>query len=112
MRRSSRHVGIALAHLALDFGGAGHRIHHARELDQHAVAGDLDDAALMLGDLGVDQFAPMRFSADSVPASSSAHEAAVADHIGGEDGGHSALNGIHRSSSPPRVICSTRQSAG
>ena len=40
-----RNISVALAHLALDFGGAGNRIHHARELDQHAVAGQLDDAA-------------------------------------------------------------------
>ena len=46
MRRLSRNVGVALAHLALDFGGAGDRIHDARELHQHAVAGQLDDAAL------------------------------------------------------------------
>ena len=57
MRRSSAHVGIALAHAALDLGGAGDRVHHARELDQHAVAGQLDDAALVLGDPGVDQLA-------------------------------------------------------
>ena len=50
-----RHVGVALAHPALDLGGAGDGVHDARELDQHAVAGELDDAALMLGDLGVDQ---------------------------------------------------------
>ena len=49
-----RHIGVALAHPALDVGGAGHRVHHARELDQHAVAGELDDAALMLGDLAGD----------------------------------------------------------
>ena len=52
-----RHVGVALAHPALDFGGAGDRVHDARELHQHAVAGQLDDAPLMLGDLGVDQLA-------------------------------------------------------
>jgi hypothetical protein len=39
---------------------AAHRVDDARELDQHAVAGGLDDAPAMLGDLGINQFAPVR----------------------------------------------------
>ena len=50
------HIGIPLAHFPLDFGGAGDRVHHARKLDQHAVAGKFSDAALVLGNLAVDQF--------------------------------------------------------
>jgi hypothetical protein len=40
---------------------ASHGIDGARELDQHAVAGSLDNAALMGGDCGIDDLAPMRF---------------------------------------------------
>ena len=86
------HVGVALAHLALDFSGTGDRIHHARELDQHAVAGQLDDAAAMLGDLGVDEFVAMRLERRERGGLIDAHEAAVADHIGGQNSGQTAFH--------------------
>ena len=50
-----RHVGILLGHAALDLDGASHRIDGAGELDQHAVAGGLDDASAMLGDGGIEK---------------------------------------------------------
>jgi len=40
---------------------ASHGIDGARELDQHAVAGSLDNTTLMGGDCGIDDLAPMRF---------------------------------------------------
>ena len=80
-----RHIGVALAHAALDLGGAGDRVHHARELHQHAVAGELDDAPLVLGDLGVDQLVAMRLERGKRAGLVSAHEAAVADHVGGQE---------------------------
>ena len=33
------------------------------KLDQHAVAGGLDNAAVVLGDLRIEEFAPQRFEA-------------------------------------------------
>ena len=92
MRRSSRNIGVALAHVALDLGGAGDRIHDARELDQHAVAGELDDAPPMLGDLGVDQLLAMRLERRERGGLVDAHEAAVADHIGGQNSGQTAFH--------------------
>ena len=66
-----RHVGVALGHPALHLDGAAHRIDDAGELDQQAVAGGLDDAAAVLGDLRIDQLAAMRLAARaSVPSSS------------------------------------------
>ena len=50
-----RHLGIALGHASLHVDRAAHRIDYAREFQQQAVAGRLDDAAVMFGDLGVDQ---------------------------------------------------------
>ena len=58
MRRSAGDIGIALGHPALHLGGAAQRVDDAGELDQQAVAGGLDDAAAVLGDLRVDQLAP------------------------------------------------------
>ena len=53
------HLGIAVDHRPLDLGSAADRIDDAREFDQHAVAGRPDDAAAVLLDLGIDQFAAM-----------------------------------------------------
>ena len=51
---------LPFAHRLLDLAGAAHRLDRAREFDQQAVTGGLDDAPTMLGDLGINQFAPMR----------------------------------------------------
>ena len=101
-----RHVNVAFAHLALDIGGAGHRVHDARELHQHAVAGQLDDAAPMLGDLRVDQLAAVRLEGRERGALVGPHQAAVADDVGSQDRGqatfHAALAPVQteRSLSP------------
>src|SRR5207247_4798418 len=47
--------GVALRHRLLHRDGAAHRVDDAAELDQHPVAGGLDDATLVLGDAGIDQ---------------------------------------------------------
>jgi hypothetical protein len=44
----------------LDFDGAAHRIYGAAELDNRAVAGALDERAVVGGDGGVDQVASER----------------------------------------------------
>ena len=64
------HVGVAVRHAALEFRRAGNGVGDALELDQHAVAGGLDDAALVLGDGRIDQLQPRVFSRASVPVSS------------------------------------------
>jgi hypothetical protein len=51
--------GVALGHALLDGDGAGDGLNDAREFDQDAVAGGLDDAALVFGYLRVDQLASM-----------------------------------------------------
>jgi hypothetical protein len=49
---------------------ASDRVDDAREPHQHAVAGGLDDAAVVLGDFRVDELAAQRFERSSVPSSS------------------------------------------
>ena len=49
-----RHFGIALDHRALHFDREPHRIDDAAELDDAAVTGALDDAAMMHGDERID----------------------------------------------------------
>jgi hypothetical protein len=46
-------TAIALGERTLDFDRAAHRIDDAGELDQQPVAGGLDDAPAMRGDLGI-----------------------------------------------------------
>ncbi len=50
-----RYRRVLLGHAALNFDGTAYRIDGAGKLDQHAVAGGLDDAAAMLGDSGVNE---------------------------------------------------------
>ena len=57
IRRSARQAGVALDHAALHFDRAAHGVDHAPELDDRAVAGALDDAAMMNRDDGVDEIA-------------------------------------------------------
>ena len=55
-----RHGGIAFDHAPLDVDRTTGGIDRAGEFDQHAIACALDDAASVLCDLGVKEFAPMR----------------------------------------------------
>ncbi len=71
---------------------AGDRFDDARELDQNAVAGGLDDAALVLGNLRVDQLAAMGAQPRQRAGLVLAHQPAVAGDIGGEDGRKPALD--------------------
>ena len=50
-------AGVALDHGALKLDGAAHGVDHAAELDDGAIAGPLDYAAVVNGDGGVDQIA-------------------------------------------------------
>ena len=55
-----RDASVALDHRPLDLNGAVHRVDDAPELDNCAVAGALDDAAVMHGDGRIDQVASQR----------------------------------------------------
>ena len=48
-----RDARVALDHGVLHFECAAHRIDYAAELDHAAVAGALDDAAMVHGDCGI-----------------------------------------------------------
>ena len=52
-----RHTSVALDEAVLHFDRASHRVDHAAELDEAAVAGALDDAPMMGVDGGIDQIA-------------------------------------------------------
>ena len=85
MRRSARQAGVALDHAVLHFDCAAHGVDHAAELDEAAVAGALDDAAVMRGDGGVDQVAAEAPQPRQRAILVRAGEPAVADDIGDQD---------------------------
>ena len=80
-----RHAGIALDEAVLHLDRAAHRVDHAAELDDAAVAGALDDAAAMGGDGGIDQVAAEAPQPRKRPLLVGAGEAAVADDVGHQD---------------------------
>jgi hypothetical protein len=50
-----RYRGVLLRHTPLDLNRTTYRINSASKLDQHSIAGGLDDAAAMYGDGGIDE---------------------------------------------------------
>jgi len=87
----------------LDLSGAANRIHHARKLDQHAVAGGLDDATVVLSDLGVAELVAMRLQAFERSFLVNPHQARVARDGGGEDRSQATGCGHRYSSGIPAL---------
>ena len=97
-----RHVPLATGHALLDGDRAGDRVHDAGELDQGAIAHQLDDPAAVLGDQRVDELPPMRLQALERAGLVALHERRVADHVRRQDGGQPPLDPRcrHRRPSP------------
>jgi len=53
-----RDAGVSFTDTTLHLGGARDRVHDARKFHQHAVAGQFDNAPLMLADFRVNEIAP------------------------------------------------------
>ena len=83
---------IAVGHSALDHGSTLDGVDDAGELDQRAIAHELDDAAVELFDRGVDQFAAAALQPLQRADLILAHEAAVADHVGSKYRGKPSLH--------------------
>jgi len=94
-----RRPGIALGHCLLHGESARNRLDDARELDQQAVADRLDDAAVVLGDLGIDKFAAKRLEPRE---RAFPHQPTVARDIGREDRRQPALRPLPFHRGPPR----------
>jgi hypothetical protein len=90
-----RHAAVALLHAALYVHAAADGIDDARELDQEPVAHRLDDAPAVLGDLRIDQRAPVILEGREGAALVAAHQRRVADDVGGHDRGESSLVTSH-----------------
>jgi hypothetical protein len=74
-----------LGHGTLDVGRRQHRLDHARELDQGAIAGELDDAARVVGDPRLDQLLTQRLEPGVRARLVGLHQPAVADHVSGQN---------------------------
>ena len=78
---------FAVGHRPLNFSRTTHRVDHAGEFGQHAVAGVLHDPAVVLGDLWIDQFSEVGLEPLVRALLVRAHQARIARHISGEDRG-------------------------
>src|SRR5580700_7055637 len=92
-RRKSRYGGsnrrsrasVPLGHRLLHLDRAAHRIDDATKLHQQAVAGGLDDAAAVLGDLRVEELMAQRLEAFVRAFFVGPHQPRIPRDIGGED---------------------------
>ncbi|MEJ2435649.1 MAG: hypothetical protein P8Y53_21820 [Pseudolabrys sp.] len=89
----------------MDVEGTAHGIDRAGEFGQHAVAGGLENAALMLGDFRIDNLAPAVLQRRQRALLVGAHQPTVADHVSRKNGrqppygaplGHSAMKRVPR----------------
>jgi hypothetical protein len=76
---------LALGHAVLDHDGAFDRVDGARELDQRAVPDQLDHAAAVLGDEGLDEFLAQSLQARDRAGFIGSHEPAIANHVRGQN---------------------------
>jgi hypothetical protein len=102
-------IRAPLLHRLLHLDCAAHRIDDARKFHQHAVAGGLDDAAVVRGDLRIDELGAQRFEAFERPLLVRPHQPRIACDIGGEDRGKST--GRDHSGSPTRRKASPNASS-
>jgi len=86
-----RHVGVALGHAALQLDCRAHRLDGAAELGHHAVTDGLDDAAVVALEHRRDQLGEMGAQIGERLLLVGAHHAAVARHVGEQDGGKAAI---------------------
>ena len=75
------YIAIAPAHIQLDKDRTRHGVDDAGELHEHTVAHELDDVAIVLCDLDVDEIAPMSLQGIERACLIGAHEPAVANNI-------------------------------
>ncbi len=89
----------AIAALHLD--RAAHRIDDAGKLHQQAVAGGLDDAAVMLGDLRIEELAAQRFEAFERAFLVRPHQPAVTGDVRRKDCSEPAFDPLSAQDFPP-----------
>src|SRR5262245_18360994 len=87
-----RQLAVPLGQTALKDAWTLNRINHACELSEKPIAHQLEDAAVMLLDLRLEQLLAMRPQAFECALLVLLHEPAIADYIGSYDGRELALH--------------------
>ena len=85
--RSVGRICIGIGHALLKIDRTLHRVDGAGELDEHAISRDLEDATLMLGDQRLQNVLTSSFESSQRAGLIALHKPAIANHIGGQDGG-------------------------
>src|SRR4029077_15120989 len=85
--------GIALTYCRLHLCRTAQRVDRTAEFYEQAVAGRLDDPAIMPLDGRIDQLCPDRLQPLQCTRLIGANQPRIADHIGGENGGETAGGG-------------------
>jgi len=91
-----RRASVALDHAVLHLDPAAHRVDYAAELNDAAVAGALDDAAVMSGDGGIDEVATEAPQARQGAILVRRGEPAITDDIGDKDQAIFRVSGMVR----------------
>ena len=99
MRLSAATLGVPLGHRLLHRDRTAHRVDYTGKFHQQAVASGLDDAAFVLDDLRIEEFAAQRFETFERALFVLPHQPRIPRHIGGEDRGETA-SCSHPSGSP------------
>ena len=80
-----RQAGVALDEAVLHLDRAAHRVDHATKLDEAAVPGAFDDAAMMHGDGRIDEVAAQRPESRQNAILVRSREPAVSDDVRDQD---------------------------
>ncbi len=94
-------IGLSLVHRLLDVNGTLDGLNDARKLGQEPVAHQLHDTSLALRDPRLHQLSTEGLQALERSRLILAHEAGIADNVGGKNGGKSAFQTL--SPSPKRL---------
>src|SRR6266446_6379691 len=87
-------VAVGDVHRLLQIHRAGNCVDGAGKLYQHAIPHQLDDAAMMFGNCWLKNLSTPGFERSQGAGLVMLHEAAVADYVGGQNGGKATLNAL------------------
>ena len=93
---------VALDHAVLDLDGAAHRVDDAAEFDDRAVAGALDQAAVVDGDRRINEVAAQSAQPRQRAVLVRAGQSAETDDVGGQNRGKFSDFGHRTSFTGPR----------